>query len=51
VGVTLGKKGEIVVNDYLRTPNPHIYGAGDVLGDPTFVYVAAYGGQWRRRTR
>ena len=44
VGVTLGKKGEIVVNEYLRTTNPDIYGAGDVLGDPMFVYVAAHGG-------
>ncbi len=44
VGVTLGQKGELVVNDHLQTANPDIYGAGDVLGDPMFVYVAAYGG-------
>ncbi len=44
VGVTLGKKGEIVVNECLQTANPDIYAAGDVLGDPMFVYVAAYGG-------
>jgi mercuric reductase len=44
VGVTLGKKGEIVVNTFLQTANPDIYAAGDVLGDPMFVYVAAYGG-------
>ena len=44
IGVTLGKKGEIVVNDFLQTTNPDIYAAGDVLGDPMFVYVAAYGG-------
>ena len=43
-GVTLGKKGEIVVNEYLQTSNPNVYAAGDVLGDPMFVYVAAYGG-------
>jgi mercuric reductase len=44
VGVTLGKKGEIVVNELLQTANPDIYAAGDVIGDPMFVYVAAYGG-------
>jgi mercuric reductase len=44
VGVTLGEKGEIVVNEYLQTQNPDIYAAGDVTGEPMFVYVAAYGG-------
>ena len=44
VGVTLGKKGEIVVNEYLQTSNPEIYAAGDVTGEPMFVYVAASGG-------
>ena len=43
-GVALGKKGEIVVNEYLATTNPDIYAAGDVIGDPMFVYVAAHGG-------
>ena len=44
VGVTLGTKGEIVVNGFLQTANPDIYAAGDVIGDPMFVYVAAYAG-------
>ncbi len=44
IGVTLGKKGEVVVNEFLQTTNPDVYAAGDVLGDPMFVYVAAYGG-------
>ncbi len=44
VGVALCQKGEIVVNEFLQTTNPHIYAAGDVIGDPMFVYVAAYGG-------
>lgn len=43
-GVTLGKKGEIVVNEFLQTANPDIYAAGDVIGDPMFVYAAAYAG-------
>ncbi len=44
VGVELGKKGEIKVDAHLRTANPDIYAAGDVIGDPMFVYVAAYAG-------
>ncbi len=44
LSVAFGKKAEIGVNDFLQTANPDIYAAGDVLGDPMFVYVAAYGG-------
>jgi mercuric reductase len=44
IGVDLGKKGEIVVNEFLQTTNPNVYAAGDVIGYPMFVYVAAYGG-------
>lgn len=44
IGVTLGAKKEIVVNEFLQTANPDVYAAGDVIGDPMFVYVAAYGG-------
>jgi mercuric reductase len=43
-GVRFGMKGEIVVDEFLQTANPDVYAAGDVLGDPMFVYVAAYGG-------
>jgi mercuric reductase len=44
VGVMFGEKGEIVVDEFLQTANPDVYAAGDVLGDPMFVYVAAYAG-------
>lgn len=44
VGVGLGKKGEITVDEFLQTTSPDVYAAGDVTGDPMFVYVAAYGG-------
>jgi mercuric reductase len=40
----LGQKGEIAVNEFLQSANPDIYAAGDVIGDPMFVYVAAYAG-------
>jgi len=43
-GVRLGTKGEILVDKHLQTDNPDIYAAGDCLGDPMFVYVAAYAG-------
>lgn len=43
-GVTLGKRSEITVNEFLETTNPDVYAAGDVIGDPMFVYAAAYGG-------
>jgi len=43
-GVELGQKGEIVVDDHLQTTNPDVYAAGDVTGEPMYVYVAAYAG-------
>ncbi len=43
-GVELGRKSEIKVDRHLQTTNPNIYAAGDVAGDPMFVYVAAYAG-------
>lgn len=43
-GVRLGKKGEVVVDGHLETTRQGIYAAGDVAGDPMFVYVAAYAG-------
>lgn len=43
-GVEVGRKGEIKVDRHLKTTNPDIYAAGDVTGDPMFVYVAAYAG-------
>lgn len=44
IGVTLEAKDEIVVDDHLETTVPGVYAAGDVVGDPMFVYVAAYAG-------
>ncbi len=42
--VELGGKGQILVDDHLQTTNPSIYAAGDVTGEPMYVYVAAYAG-------
>ena len=43
-GVKLGPRGEVLVDETLRTANAHVYAAGDVTGRDMFVYVAAYAG-------
>ncbi len=43
-GVKTGAGGALVVDDELRTARPGIYGAGDVTGEPMFVYTAAHEG-------
>ncbi len=43
-GVKTTAAGAIVVDDYLRTTNPRILAAGDVVGGPQYVYVAGYEG-------
>lgn len=43
-GVTVGERGEIVVDNRLRTSNPRVFAAGDVTLGPQYVYVAAHEG-------
>jgi mercuric reductase len=43
-GVEVGSRGEVVVDDRLRTSNPRVFAAGDVTLGPQYVYVAAYEG-------
>ena len=43
-GVIVGTRGEILVDDRLRTSNPRVFAAGDVTLGPQYVYVAAYEG-------
>ncbi len=43
-GVAVGKRGEIVIDDHLRTSNPRVFAAGDVTLGPQYVYVAAHEG-------
>jgi mercuric reductase len=43
-GVQTGEHGEIVVDEYLQTSNRDLYAAGDCIGNPMYVYVAAHAG-------
>jgi mercuric reductase len=43
-GVAMDAGGAIVVDDHLRTSQPHIFAAGDCTNAPQFVYVAAAAG-------
>jgi len=44
IGIRLDEKGFIKVNDQLQTSRKNVYAAGDVIGEPMFVYTAAYEG-------
>jgi pyruvate/2-oxoglutarate dehydrogenase complex dihydrolipoamide dehydrogenase (E3) component len=39
-GVETTAKGAIVVDDYLRSSQPHIFAVGDVNGGPQFTYIS-----------
>ncbi|MHA7262439.1 dihydrolipoyl dehydrogenase family protein [Arthrobacter sp. TMN-37] len=39
-GVTTTPRGAIVVDEHLRTSEPHIFALGDVNGGPQFTYVS-----------
>ena len=42
-GVAQDSKGNICVDDQMRTTRAGVYAAGDVIGRDQFVYMAAYG--------
>ena len=42
VGVTLGEKGEVVVDEFLRTSVPTIYACGDAIGPYQFTHTASH---------
>lgn len=42
-GIALSPKGDIIVDDRMRTTKTGVYAAGDVTGRDQFVYMAAYG--------
>lgn len=45
IGLSLDKKGHIVVNEKMETNIPNIYAAGDVTNTPAFAYTAAHEGK------
>lgn len=45
VGIGVGEDGRIVADEHLRTSVAGVYAAGDVIGEPAFVYTAAYEGR------
>lgn len=45
IGVSLKDDGTIIVDETLATAATGVYAAGDVIGDPAFVYTAAYEGR------
>lgn len=59
-GIEVGGRGEVVVNEFLQSSQPHVYAVGDVNGGPQFTYVSLDDyrvvldhrwGQGRRSTR
>ena len=45
IGVEINDDSSIKTDEHCRTTVPHIYAAGDVAGNPAFVYTAAYEGK------
>ena len=45
IGVKVNKDSSIKTDEHCRTTVSHIYAAGDVCGNPAFVYTAAYEGK------
>ncbi|MBI2504640.1 MAG: mercury(II) reductase [Candidatus Latescibacteria bacterium] len=43
-GVAVDVEGAVVVDEHLQTTAAGVYAAGDVVGEPAFVYTAAYEG-------
>jgi len=48
-GVRLDAEGFVVTDDFMQTSIPGIYAAGDVAGDPQYVYTASYEGELATR--
>ena len=45
IGARLNPDGTILVNEALETTAAGVFAAGDVIGEPAFVYTAAYEGR------
>ena len=40
LGIATDSRGQIIINDNYQTSQPHIYGAGDVIGPPSLASAA-----------
>ncbi|WP_220040104.1 dihydrolipoyl dehydrogenase family protein [Nonomuraea aridisoli] len=40
VGIKVGSRGEVIVDEHLRTSLPHVFAVGDVNGGPQFTYIS-----------
>lgn len=40
VGIRTDERGAVVVDEHLRTTQPHVYAVGDVNGGPQYTYVS-----------
>ncbi len=40
VGIQVGERGEVLVDEHLRTSLPHVFAVGDVNGGPQFTYIS-----------
>ncbi len=45
VGMTVGERGKILVNEHYQTSVPNLYAAGDVIGFPALAATAAWQGR------
>jgi mercuric reductase len=44
-GVDVNKNGAVIIDTMLKTSAPHIWAAGDVIGEPMLETAAKYGGE------
>jgi mercuric reductase len=42
--IRTNERGAVIVDEFQKTSNPNVYAAGDVTGDPMFVYASAHTG-------
>lgn len=45
LGIKVGARGKLIVNEYFQTTQPHIYAAGDVIGFPALASTSAEQGR------
>lgn len=49
LGLDVGSKGEVIVNEYLQTSIPNVYAIGDLIGGPMEMFKARKSGMYASR--